>query len=180
MPLWKHAANMLTEAGGHRLHQLETRSVEIGAVDNKYTSRMYAGGFFFSPDEFSGGCQGPEFHFGDREQQWRSELDPAFVPLEKHVMPIVLFYFIIAIADSVVVIERFTATDPPRNLKTAASSSDSFASTRHGSLHCLRVCCPGVGTCAARCPETSAAEAKRRQWRSVGGPGCRGRPRRGH
>ncbi|CAK9076107.1 unnamed protein product, partial [Durusdinium trenchii] len=29
-------------------------------------------GFFFSPDESAGGCQGPEFHFRDRERQWRS------------------------------------------------------------------------------------------------------------
>ena len=31
-----------------------------------------AGGFFFSPDESAGGCQGPEFHFRDRERQWRT------------------------------------------------------------------------------------------------------------
>lgn len=28
-------------------------------------------GFFFSPDESQGGCQGPEFHIGERELQWR-------------------------------------------------------------------------------------------------------------
>ncbi|CAJ1336464.1 unnamed protein product, partial [Effrenium voratum] len=29
-------------------------------------------GFLFSPTESPGGCQGTEFHFGDRERQWRS------------------------------------------------------------------------------------------------------------
>ncbi|CAE7721289.1 unnamed protein product [Symbiodinium pilosum] len=29
-------------------------------------------GFFFSPDESTGGCQGPDYHFGDKERQWRS------------------------------------------------------------------------------------------------------------
>mmetsp|Transcript_2023 Transcript_2023/g.4598 ORF Transcript_2023/g.4598 Transcript_2023/m.4598 type:complete len:173 (-) Transcript_2023:167-685(-) len=29
-------------------------------------------GFFFSPDESVGGCQGPDYHFGDKEVQWRS------------------------------------------------------------------------------------------------------------
>mmetsp|Transcript_31170 Transcript_31170/g.58493 ORF Transcript_31170/g.58493 Transcript_31170/m.58493 type:complete len:173 (-) Transcript_31170:131-649(-) len=29
-------------------------------------------GFFFSPDESMGGCQGPEYHLGDKERQWRS------------------------------------------------------------------------------------------------------------
>ncbi|CAE7750538.1 unnamed protein product [Symbiodinium sp. CCMP2456] len=28
--------------------------------------------FFFSPDESVGGCQGPDYHFGDKEVQWRS------------------------------------------------------------------------------------------------------------
>ncbi|CAE6961658.1 unnamed protein product [Symbiodinium natans] len=43
-------------------------------VNELDTSVVIAKGyrFFFSPDESIGGCQGPDYHFGDRERQWRS------------------------------------------------------------------------------------------------------------